>query len=54
MLFRSDKDEYNETMVNLDRIKSEALEFVEDYVAHVKGEKVLHPSEYKRRYMFLR
>ena len=47
-----DKDEYNETMVNLDRIKSEALEFVEDYVAHVKGEKVLHPSEYKRRYMF--
>ena len=30
-------DEFNETMVNLERIKKEALDFVEDYVAHMKG-----------------
>ncbi len=47
-----DKDEYNETMVNLDRIRREALEFVEDYVAHMKGENVLHSKEFKRRYCF--
>ncbi len=45
-----DQDEYNETMVNLTRIKREALEFVEDYVAHVNGTNVLHPKEFKRRY----
>ena len=47
-----DKDEYNETMVNLDRIKREALEFVEDYVAHIKGENVLHAREFQRKYGF--
>lgn len=47
-----DKDEYNETMVNLEKIKKEALAFVEDYVFHIKGEKVLHPKEFTRRYSF--
>ena len=47
-----DKDEYNETVVSLDRIKREALEFVEDYVEHMKGIKVLHVKEFKRRYGF--
>ena len=47
-----DKDEYNETMVHLERIKYEALEFVEDYIAHIKGQKTLHPKEYERRYLF--
>ena len=47
-----DKDEYNETMIYLEQIKSEALEFVEDYIAHMKGKKLLHPREYKRRYSF--
>ena len=47
-----DKDEYNETMVNLEKIKAEALAFVEEYVSHIKGEQLLHPKEFKRRYLF--
>lgn len=47
-----DHDEYVETMLNLRRIKREALEFVEDYVAHCKGERVLAPEEFRRRYRF--
>ncbi len=47
-----DKDEFKETMVNLERIKKEALEFVEDYVKHVKGIELLHKREFSRRYGF--
>mgnify|MGYP005902558955 CR=1 FL=1 len=34
------------------RIKKEALNFVEDYIAHMKGEKPLHKKEFDRRYGF--
>lgn len=44
-----DKDEFNETMVNLERIKKEALDYVEEYV---KGIKQLHKREFERRYGF--
>lgn len=37
-----DKDEFNETMVNLERIKKEALDYVEEYVEHMKKIKLLH------------
>lgn len=47
-----DKDEYKETMRNLNRIKEEALQFVEDYVAHMKGIKFLSPEEFRRRYTY--
>lgn len=47
-----DKDEFNETMVNLEKIKKEALDFVEDYVAHMRGVKRLHKREFDRRYSF--
>ena len=47
-----DKDEFNETMVNLERIKKEALDFVEDYVAHMNGIRLLHKKEFDRRYRF--
>lgn len=47
-----DNDEFNETMIQLERIKREALGFVEDYVLHRKGIKILHPLEYERRYQF--
>ena len=47
-----DKDEFNETMMNLNRIKKEALDFVEDYVEHIKGIKLLHKREFIRRYGF--
>lgn len=47
-----DKDEYNETMTNLKRIKREALEYVEDYVGYMNGTKVLSPQEFRRRYNY--
>ena len=37
---------------DLEKIKSEALAFVEEYVSHIKGEQLLHPKEFKRRYSF--
>lgn len=47
-----DKDEFNETMINLEKIKKEALDFVEDYVVHMNGNKKLHKREFERRYGF--
>lgn len=47
-----DKDEYNETVVNISQIKKEAVSFLDDYIAHVKGERLLHKSEFKRRYQY--
>lgn len=47
-----DKDEFNETMMNLERIKREALNFVEEYIEHMKGAKILHKREFERRYGF--
>ena len=47
-----DKDEFNETIINLERIKKEALQFVEDYINHMQGTVKLHPAEFRRRYQF--
>lgn len=47
-----DADEYKETMKNLDRIVREAKTFVDDYTKHCTGEKVMHTSEFNRRYRF--
>lgn len=47
-----DKDEFKETMINLEIIKKEALNFVEEYVNHVNGTRPLHPDEFRRRYCF--
>ena len=47
-----DKDEYNETVVNIKRIKREALEFVEDYVEYMKGSRKMALQEFRRRYSF--
>lgn len=47
-----DKDEYNETIINIQRIKREVLGFVGDYVAHVIGEKMLQEQEFRRRYSY--
>ena len=47
-----DQDEYNETRKNMNRIKREAMEFVDDYVAHMNGEKLLNVKEFIRRYKF--
>lgn len=42
-----------ETMVRLDKIKYEALKFVEDYVAHLNKTRELDDREFKRRYTYL-
>lgn len=47
-----DKDEFNETMINLETIKEEALKFVENYISYEKGNKVISKEEYRRRYRF--
>ena len=47
-----DKDEYKETVVNIETIKRHALTFVENYVEHIKGEKLMHVNEFRRRYAF--
>ena len=47
-----DKDEFKETIRNLNFIKKEALNFVEDYIAHNKKTKLLHKREYDSRYKF--
>ncbi len=47
-----DRDEYVETMTNIRRIKREALEFVEDYISHIKGLHLLSQQEFRRRYMY--
>ena len=47
-----DKDEFNETVINLEKIKLEALKFVEDYIGHITKVKKLHGSEFDRRYKF--
>ena len=47
-----DKDEFNETMIHLERIKKGALNYVEDYVSHMKNQVLLHPKEFQRRYQY--
>lgn len=47
-----DKDEYNETIKNIRRIKQEALTFVEAYIAHLNGTHLLDSQEFNRRYTY--
>ena len=47
-----DKDEYNETVVHIEKIKQDALDFVEDYLKHIRGEVMLHKKEFGRRYNY--
>ena len=47
-----DKDEYNETLQFLRKIKKEALDYVDNYVAYMNHKETIHPEEFKRRYGF--
>ena len=47
-----DKDEYKETLRNMDRINREATSFLEEYILYIKGESKLHEMEIDRRYKF--
>lgn len=39
-------------MIHLEKIKAEALQFVEEYINHQKGINKLNEKEYERRYHF--
>ena len=45
-----DQDEFKETIENIDRIKQEALHYVEVYIHCLNDDYKLHPREFKRRY----
>jgi hypothetical protein len=45
-----DREEYKETLKNIEKIKREALTFVEEYMSHMNGVKKLHSKEFTRRY----
>ena len=47
-----DRDEYKETMINLGKIKKDALKFLEEYINHMQGQKLLHTKEFTRRYQY--
>lgn len=45
-----DQDEYNETMININKIVNDAVNYVDTYIKHTTGKKTLHPREYARQY----
>ncbi|MBE6892069.1 MAG: hypothetical protein E7481_08625 [Ruminococcaceae bacterium] len=47
-----DQDEYNEAMKNIDIIVSEVLEYINSYIIHIRGEKILHKREFDRKYLY--
>ena len=47
-----DKDEYNETMINIDKIVTGAILYVESYIDHINKTKILHQREFTRKYGF--
>ena len=47
-----DKDEYNETIQNLERIKEEALLYVEKYIKQLKTKNVLTEEAFARKYKY--
>ena len=47
-----DDDEYKEAITHMDLIVDSALEYIEDYIRHVKGIKLLHDREFERRYRY--
>lgn len=47
-----DQDEYKEAITNLDKIAHAATNYVDHYIAHIKGERILHPREFERKYRY--
>lgn len=47
-----DQDEYNETMIHLNTIVTEAVSYLDGYIDHIQGTKTLHPKEFLRKYGF--
>lgn len=47
-----DQDEYNETRTNIRLIAQEAKSYVDNYINHVKGIRILHEREFARKYRY--
>ncbi len=47
-----DQNEYNELMKNLNKVENESVKYVETYVNHMKGIKIIHPREFSRKYTY--
>lgn len=47
-----DRDEYTETVRNIERIKSEALQYVEEYVAVQNGMMKMSNKVYRKKYHY--
>lgn len=47
-----DKDEFNETMINIDKIVSSALKYVDTYIDHVSDRNRIHEKEFLRKYKY--
>ena len=45
-----DTDEFRETKQNIEKIKSEVLIFINDYINHINGTYTLRQEEFNRRY----
>lgn len=47
-----DQDEYHEVQKNLSDIVNDAVRYVDDYVAHMTGNRILHYREFAKRYQY--
>ena len=47
-----DKDEYNETMINIDKIVSSVQKYIDVYILHIIGKSQLHNKEFERKYKY--
>ncbi|MBQ2347952.1 MAG: hypothetical protein II388_06215 [Clostridia bacterium] len=47
-----DKDEYNETIANIPQIVRKVSKYIDDYVNHINGTRVLHTREFDRKYKY--
>lgn len=45
-----DRDEYLEMVHNINKIVNDASRYLEAYILHKSGKKVLHPNKYLRKY----
>ena len=47
-----DNDEYNEVIKNDVQIVSEVVKYIDDYINHVSGIRLIHPKQFDRKYKF--
>lgn len=46
------KAEFNETMINLEKIVSSAIVYIDTYVKHISGAERIHEKEFLRKYKY--